>query len=114
MDEDDMAVVDGQLRVHGVEGLRVVDADREFQYKKDKIIELKRAFPYLRDNADLMAEVTDSSVGYVNEFQTLGVRDSTKVRISLCITFPTTDDSRSERDCVRVIGFASKPASIQS
>lgn len=42
---------------------------RQFQYKKDKIIELKRAFPYLRANAELVAEATDSSYSYVNEFK---------------------------------------------
>lgn len=43
--------------------------DREFQYKKDEIIELKRAFPYLRANADLVAEATDCSLSYVSEFK---------------------------------------------
>jgi 5-methylcytosine-specific restriction endonuclease McrA len=45
------------------------DADSEFQYKKDEIIELKRAFPYLRANANLVAETTNSSVSHVNEFK---------------------------------------------
>lgn len=45
------------------------DVDREFQYKKDKIIELKRAFPYLRVNTDLVVEVTNSSYSYVNQFK---------------------------------------------
>lgn len=43
--------------------------DGQFQYKKDEIIELKRAFPYLRANAELVAETTDSSYSYVNEFK---------------------------------------------
>lgn len=47
------------------------DVDREFQYKKDKIIELKRAFPYLCVNNDLVVEVTDSSYSYVKEFKYL-------------------------------------------
>lgn len=45
------------------------DDEKEFQYKKDEIIELKRAFPYLRANANLVAEATDSSVSYVKKFK---------------------------------------------
>jgi len=45
------------------------DDDRQFQYKKDKIVELKRAFPYLQANAELVAEATDSSYSYVNKFK---------------------------------------------
>lgn len=53
----------------GIYRRHLEDADREFQYKKDEIIELKRAFPYLWANADLVTEATDSSVSYVNEFK---------------------------------------------
>lgn len=43
--------------------------DRQFKYKKDKIIELKRAFPYLRTNTEFVVEATDSSYSYVNQFK---------------------------------------------
>lgn len=43
--------------------------DREFKYKKDEIIELKRAFPYLRANADLVVSATNSSSSYVTKFK---------------------------------------------
>jgi len=45
------------------------DVDSDFQYKKDEIIELKRAFPYLLVNTDLVVEVTDSSRSYVTKFK---------------------------------------------
>lgn len=41
----------------------------DYRYKKDEIIELKEAFPYLLDNPDLVAETVDSTVSYVREFQ---------------------------------------------
>jgi len=45
------------------------DNDKEFEYKKDEIIELKRSFPYLRANADLVVSATNSSYSYVNKFK---------------------------------------------
>lgn len=41
----------------------------DFRYKKDEIIELKEAFPYLRANNDLVARVVDSSISYASQFK---------------------------------------------
>jgi len=46
------------------------DSEKELEYKKDRIIELKQSFPYLRANNDLLvAETTDSSIYYVDQFK---------------------------------------------
>jgi hypothetical protein len=43
--------------------------EKSFQYKKDKIIELKEAFPYLRANNDFTARVAGSSTSYASQFK---------------------------------------------
>ncbi|QLG61985.1 HNH endonuclease [Halorarum salinum] len=45
------------------------DSPNSFPYKKDKIIALKQAFPYLRENNDLVAKATDSSISYARQFK---------------------------------------------
>lgn len=45
------------------------DIGKDFQYKKDMIIELKESFPYLRANNDLVAEAVDSSISYAGQFK---------------------------------------------
>lgn len=47
----------------------LLQAEEDFQYKKDKIIELKEVFPYLRVNEELVAKATDSSLSYVKKFK---------------------------------------------
>lgn len=49
--------------------IHLENKDRQFEYKKDEIIELKQTFPYLRANANLVVESTDSSHSYVNQFK---------------------------------------------
>jgi hypothetical protein len=44
------------------------NTEEDFQHKKDKIIALKEAFPYLLANNDLVAEAADSSISYASQF----------------------------------------------
>ncbi|MFB6187653.1 MAG: HNH endonuclease [Halobacteriaceae archaeon] len=54
----------------------------DFQYKKDKIIKLKEAFPYLRANNDLVAEAVDSSISYVSQFKGTPEGDITNRKVT--------------------------------
>lgn len=47
-------------------------ASEELTQKKEKIMELKRAFPYLRLNNGLVARATGSSLYYVDDFKFTG------------------------------------------
>ena len=47
----------------------IQNSQKDFQYKKDKITELKRSFPYLRSNNKLIVEATGSSISYVRQFR---------------------------------------------
>lgn len=50
----------------GVVSIRVTDSS--LKYKKDKIIELKREFPYLRVRSELIAELLDTTADYAGKF----------------------------------------------
>lgn len=74
------------------------DSTIKFGTKKSKIMELKRSFPYLRENQNLLASTIDSSFHYVSQFKLNG-EDIINEKIPKRLKRQTRE--RDDHQCVR-------------
>lgn len=97
----------------------------QFQYKKEKVIRLKEAFPYLRVMNDLVARAAGCSVSYAAQFQEIGDEGVTKKKSSStlretvldrdnegCVSCEGTDDLNVHHIVPRGQGGANEPENL--
>lgn len=77
----------------------IQDVEKDLSYKKDKIIELKKSFPYLQANNDLVSSALDCSISYARRFKKIpgvGVEDR-----NLSKEIKEEVLKRDQKECVR-------------